>query len=93
MSFTASETLKQCLDQLDTTKQDKLTFDSSPASGSANPVTSAGVFTAISGAGGIETGTTAPANTKKLWIDTTATTGGLKYYNGSAWVAVPVQYT
>lgn len=38
-------------------------------------------------------GTTAPANTSKLWIDTTATTGGLKYYNGSAWVHVPTAFT
>lgn len=35
---------------------------------------------------------TAPANTKILWIDTTAGTGGLKYHNGSAWVHVPVAY-
>lgn len=38
-------------------------------------------------------GTSAPSNTNLLWIDTTATTGGLKYYNGSAWVHVPVAYT
>lgn len=38
-------------------------------------------------------GTTAPTNTSKLWIDTTATTGGLKYYNGSAWVHVPTAFT
>lgn len=38
-------------------------------------------------------GTTAPDNTKLLWIDTTASTGGLKYYDGSAWVHVPVAYT
>ena len=35
-------------------------------------------------------GTSAPSDTKKLWIDTTANTGGLKYWNGSAWVPVPV---
>lgn len=34
-------------------------------------------------------GTTAPTNTKLLWIDTA---NGLKYYNGSAWVTVPVAY-
>lgn len=39
------------------------------------------------------TGTTAPSNTKLLWIDTTTNTGGLKYYNGSKWVHVPVAYT
>lgn len=38
-------------------------------------------------------GTSAPSNTGTLWIDTNATTGGLKYYNGSAWVHVPVAYT
>lgn len=35
-------------------------------------------------------GTSAPSDTTQLWIDTTATTGGLKYHNGSAWVHVPV---
>lgn len=35
----------------------------------------------------------APADRTKLWIDTTANTGGLKYWNGSAWVHVPVAYT
>ena len=35
-------------------------------------------------------GTSAPSDTQKLWIDTTATTGGLKYHNGTAWVHVPV---
>lgn len=38
-------------------------------------------------------GTSAPADKTQLWIDTTAGTGGLKYWNGSAWVAVPVAYT
>lgn len=38
-------------------------------------------------------GTSAPADKLKLWIDTTANTGGLKYWNGSAWVCVPVSYT
>ena len=37
-------------------------------------------------------GDSAPTQTNLLWIDTTATTGGLKYYNGSAWVHVPVAY-
>ena len=37
-------------------------------------------------------GTSAPANKGLLWVDTTANTGGLKYYNGSAWVHVPVAY-
>lgn len=38
-------------------------------------------------------GTSEPEDTLKLWIDTTANTGGLKYWNGSAWVSVPVSYT
>lgn len=42
---------------------------------------------------GFYVGTSAPSNTNLLWIDTTATTGGLKYYNGSAWVAVPVLFS
>ena len=32
----------------------------------------------------------APEDTAVLWIDTTAKTGGLKYFNGLAWVPVPV---
>lgn len=32
----------------------------------------------------------APADRTKLWIDTTANTGGLKYWNGTAWVHVPM---
>lgn len=38
-------------------------------------------------------GTTAPTNTNLFWIDTNATSGGLKYYDGSAWVHVPVAWT
>ena len=38
-------------------------------------------------------GTSAPEDKTRLWIDTTANTGGLKYWNGSAWVHVPVAYT
>jgi len=34
-----------------------------------------------------------PMNTNVLWIDTNATTGGLKYHDGSTWVHVPVAYT
>lgn len=47
----------------------------------------------IDNTGAFSVGTTAPSNTKLLWIDTTATTGGLKYYNGSAWTHVPVAFT
>ena len=38
---------------------------------------------------------TNPPTTNKLWIDTTPTTGGLKYYNesSSSWEHVPVSYT
>lgn len=35
-------------------------------------------------------GAAEPENTKLLWIDTTEGIGGLKYHDGSAWVAVPV---
>ena len=38
------------------------------------------------------TGTTPPTDTRRLWIDTTDVTGGLKYYNGTAWDHVPVAY-
>lgn len=38
-------------------------------------------------------GSTAPSNTKLFWIDSNTTTGGLKYYNGSAWVHVPVAWS
>lgn len=38
-------------------------------------------------------GTSSPSDTALLWIDTTADTGGLKYYNGSEWIHVPVAYT
>ena len=53
-------------------------------------------FTAVDASNNIQSvvhvGTSAPTNTKLLWIDTTATTGGLKYHNGSSWVHVPVAY-
>lgn len=35
---------------------------------------------------------TAPSNKNLLWIDTSSN-GGLKYWNGSAWVVVPVAYS
>lgn len=38
-------------------------------------------------------GPNAPDNINLLWIDTTDITGGLKYYNGSDWVHVPVAFT
>lgn len=44
----------------------------------------------IGSSGGFVVSTTAPENTNVLWIDTV---NGLKYYNGSAWVAVPIAYS
>ena len=38
----------------------------------------------------IHYGVTSPSNTKLLWLDTNQDTGGLKYYNGSAWIHVPM---
>ena len=58
-----------------------------------NALKEAKSYTDSKTAGIFATGTTAPSNTKLLWIDTTTNTGGLKYYNGSAWVHVPVAYT
>lgn len=55
--------------------------------------TGAPYFKALSSLEFFSVGTTEPDNQNLLWIDTTATTGGLKYYNGSAWVHVPVAYT
>lgn len=37
-------------------------------------------------------GADAPENTRLLWVDTAAVTGGLKYYNGTGWVHVPVAF-
>lgn len=37
-------------------------------------------------------GTDEPMDNTKLWIDTTEDTGGLKYYDGTAWEPVPVSY-
>ena len=35
-------------------------------------------------------GTSAPSNTKLLWIDTNSSNGNglMKYYNGSSWIAI-----
>lgn len=38
-------------------------------------------------------GNSAPQNTSAFWIDTTSSSGGLKYYTGSAWTWVPVAYS
>ena len=44
-----TETITATLEEVDLNKQDKLTFDTTPTSGSTNPVTSGGVYTALSG--------------------------------------------
>ena len=44
-----TETVTAALEEVDNTKQDKLTFDTTPTSGSTKPVTSGGVYTALSG--------------------------------------------
>lgn len=59
-----------------------------------NPILNLGLPKGIDGTGAgmtdvFATGTTAPTNTKLLWISPT----GLQYYNGSAWTHVPVAYT
>lgn len=41
----------------------------------------------------VHIGNTAPEETKLLWIDTRANIGGLKYYDGTNWIHVPVAYT
>ena len=38
--------------------------------------------------GGFVAQTTAPTNTKLLWIDTSGANGIIKYHNGSAWITV-----
>lgn len=38
-------------------------------------------------------GNSSPEDTGLLWIDTTTSTGGLKYYDGSGWVHVPVAWS
>ena len=40
-----------------------------------------------------KTGSSAPSNTKLLWIDTGTSDPGLKYHNGSSWVTVPVRWS
>lgn len=46
--------------------------------------------------GGVVIGTTPPTipgSENKLWVDLTPITGGLKYWNSTAWAHVPVAYT
>lgn len=74
--------------------------DTIPVSGSTKMVTSGGVYSYLNSSSTSSVtnykpyyaGTSAPSNKNLLWIDTTATTGGLKYYNGSSWVHVPVAF-
>lgn len=44
-----TETVTAALEEVDLNKQDKLTFDATPTRGSMNPVTSGGVYDALSG--------------------------------------------
>ena len=45
-----TETIAAALEEVDNKKQNQLTFDTTPISGSTNPVTSDGIYTALSGA-------------------------------------------
>ena len=54
-----TETVAAALEEVDNNKQDKLHFDTTPTQGSANPVTSDGVYKAISAGGGVEVMTVA----------------------------------
>ena len=49
--------------------------------------TGASALTAI-----LSYGTNPPDDTRLLWIDTSGYTGGLKFYNGTAWVHIPTAY-
>ena len=74
----------------DVTMAGMLGMDSTPTQNSNNAVSSGGVWEALQDSKKVyHVGTTAPANTNLLWIDTV---NGLKYWNGSAWVTVPVAY-
>ena len=64
-------------------KQDKLTAGSGIAINGS-------VISVSGGSAVFFVGTTAPENTKLLWIDTGA--GVTKYYTGSAWAALPVAW-
>lgn len=84
-----TETVTAALEEVDNNKQDKLTFDTTPASGSTKPVTSGGVYTALSGkaaaththaASDITSGTlpVARGGTGNTSVDTTPTSGSTK---------------
>ena len=84
-----TETVTAALEEVDQNKQDKLTFDTTPTSGSTKPVTSGGIYTALSGkaaaththaASDITSGTlpVARGGTGNTSIDTTPTSGSTK---------------
>ena len=45
-----TEMVTAALEEVDRSKQDKLTFDTTPTSGSTRPVTSGGIYTAVKAA-------------------------------------------
>jgi hypothetical protein len=53
-------------------------------------ITEEDIENGFGGGGGFVASSTEPDSTNVLWIDKNSITGGLKYYNGSAWVHVPV---
>ena len=59
----------------------------------AQKATGAPYFIALSALELFHAGTTEPERKNVLWIDTTPTTGGLKYYDNGQWRSVPVRYT
>lgn len=78
---------------------DASALSAAPAEGSDALITSGAVYEALKSIretlATLQTdvyhvGTSAPDNTKLLWIDTE---NGVKYYDGSAWVTVPAAYS
>ena len=78
-------TVEAALDALNSTKQDNLTFDSTPTENSTNPVTSGGVYAAIKSGGG--SGTKPKVLTTRCKTDMlywqSVTWNGLTDFNGS----------
>ena len=54
-----TETVAAALEEVDNKKQNKLNFDTTPTQGSANPVTSDGVYKAIAANGSVKAMTVA----------------------------------
>lgn len=73
----------------------KISYDNTTSALSANNIQEAldQIYQTIQQLKFIHVGSSAPVDTSILWIDTTASTGGLKYHNGTAWTHVPVAYT